>query len=195
MSLQSSFILKDLPGTTRVSVAEVNFCDNCPAWGFLGRIHSVDTDPRATACGSTRSKESFCLSQISRCCQESCSLPPFTHCEFLKGLRFMHGRQLQLLLLQIWPSVARGGTQLLPSHAGARCWSGSQQTLLSAPAFLPQPFYPSPATALSHWFVVPSVFLTPETSRYSFRRTKVGFYLEFLSILSIFKIPSLPLPE
>ena len=137
MSLQSSFILKDLPGTTRVSVAEVNFCDNCPAWGFLGRIHSVDTDPRATACGSTRSKESFCLSQITRCCQESCSLSPFTHCEFLKGLRFMHGRQLQLLLLQVWPSV--GGTQLLPSHAGARRWSGSQQTLLSAPAFLPQP--------------------------------------------------------
>lgn len=74
MSLQSSFILKDLPGTTRVSVAEVNFCDNCPAWGFLGRVHSVDTDPRATACGSTRSKEAFCLTQITRCRQESCSV-------------------------------------------------------------------------------------------------------------------------
>lgn len=131
-ALQSSFILKDLPGTTRVLVAEVNFCDNCPAWGFLDCVHSIDADPRAIACGSTRSKETLYLTQITRCCQEDCFLSPFTHCKFLKGFRFMHGCQLQLLLLQAWPSVVLAGTQLLPSRSQALVWRPT-----NSPSFCP----------------------------------------------------------
>lgn len=54
VSLQNSFILKDLPDAARVSVAQVNIFDNCSAWGFLDHVGSVNADPRpswAIACG------------------------------------------------------------------------------------------------------------------------------------------------
>lgn len=131
-SVQSRFILKDLPGTARVSVAEVNVYDDCPAWGFLDCVDSIGTDPRAIACGSTRSKETLHLTQITRYCQRLLSVSSFTHCEFLKGFRFMHGRQLQLLLLQAWPSMALAGTQLLPSWSQALVWRPT-----NSPSFCP----------------------------------------------------------
>lgn len=137
-SLQSSFSLKDLPGTARVSVAEVNFCDNCPAWGFLDCVHSIDADPRAIACGSAQTKETLYLTQIARCCQDCfLSLLSLT-------VNSLKGSDLCMDVSYSFSSCRPGRLWcwLAPSfsQAGARRWFGDQQTLLhSAPAFLPQP--------------------------------------------------------
>lgn len=74
VSLQNSFILKDLPGAARVSVAHVNIFDNCSAWGFMDHVGSVSADPRpswAIACGYKWSEEAFYPIQITGCCQEN----------------------------------------------------------------------------------------------------------------------------
>ena len=142
-SVQSRFILKDLPGTARVSVAEVNVCDDCPAWGFLDCVDSIGTDPRAIACGSTRSKETLHLTQITRCCQDDCFLSPLS-----LTVNSLKGSDLCMDVSYSFSSCRPGRLWhwLAPrfSQARARRWFGDQQTPLhSAPAFLPQPGHSS----------------------------------------------------
>lgn len=46
MYLQSSFILKDLPGAARVSMIQANVYDGYLAWGFLGQVGSINANHR-----------------------------------------------------------------------------------------------------------------------------------------------------
>lgn len=51
VSLQSSFIQKDLPGVARVSVAQASVYDNYPAWGFLDHVgcRNINSGPHESS--------------------------------------------------------------------------------------------------------------------------------------------------
>lgn len=72
VSLQNSFIQKDLPGAAGVSVAQANVYDNYPAWGFPDHVGYRNTNPRPSrilsACGYKVSEENFYPIQIIGCC-------------------------------------------------------------------------------------------------------------------------------